>query len=177
MKEIWKPVLGYPNYQVSNLGRVKSVHRRWFGTNTTEIILTPIFIGSPKYPHVRLYENKKHMTIRVSRLVYSTFVGPIPDKMVIDHKDHNVLNNNTENLRLATYSQNSCNQKLKNGKTTRGIWFARRPGRADRWRAQITHQGKNYKLGSYVTQEEAQEAYNKASEMLHKEFGVKGHVN
>jgi len=108
MKEVWKVVLGYPNYQVSNLGRVRSVHRRWFGTNTKELILTPIFIGSPKYPHVRLYENKKYMTIRVSRLVYSTFVGPIPDKMVIDHKDHNILNNNVENLRLATYSQNSC---------------------------------------------------------------------
>lgn len=42
----------------------------------------------------------------VHRLVYETYVGEIPEKMVIDHIDGNRANNNLSNLQLTTQSKN-----------------------------------------------------------------------
>lgn len=50
-----------------------------------------------------LIDNKPYS---VHRLVYETFVGPIPERMVIDHIDGNKENNNVENLRCITQSEN-----------------------------------------------------------------------
>ena len=49
--------------------------------------------------------NKKNF-YRLHRLVWETFVGPIPKGLVIHHKDHNKSNNKLSNLQLVTSSQN-----------------------------------------------------------------------
>ena len=49
--------------------------------------------------------NKKKF-YRLHRLVWETFVGPIPKGLVIHHKDHNKGNNSLKNLSLVTYREN-----------------------------------------------------------------------
>jgi hypothetical protein len=49
---------------------------------------------------------KKKMFYRLHRLVWETFVGPIPKGLLVHHKDHNKANNSLKNLSLVTYSQN-----------------------------------------------------------------------
>lgn len=64
------------------------------------------------YGYLRIGVSKpKPMKIRVHRLVYETFKGPIPDGMEIDHFDTNKENNSLDNLILCSHKEN-CNNKL-----------------------------------------------------------------
>lgn len=119
-KEIWKDVVGYEGYyQVSNLGRVRSVDRivkGCFGStqHKKSIILSPA-INTAGYYSVALVRNAKSKSYRVHRLVAEAFL-PNPNSLpVINHKDENKLNNSVENLEWCTYSYNTTynNSMLK----------------------------------------------------------------
>lgn len=72
-------------------------------------------------PVVRLTSNnvrKKHV---VSRLVYKTFVGEIPNGYQIDHKDNNPENNHFENLQILTARENSIKRSYDNNKKKIGF--------------------------------------------------------
>ena len=60
------------------------------------------------YLRVNLSQNNKQHQLSVHRLVYETFIGPIPKDMLIDHIDGNRANNKLNNLRLVTQSENMC---------------------------------------------------------------------
>lgn len=62
-----------------------------------------------RYWYVNLTRDGTKKDYMVHRLVYMTFVGPIPDGMVIDHIDGNTRNNSVNNLRCVTLSQNRQN--------------------------------------------------------------------
>ena len=117
-REIWKPIPGYEGlYQVSNLGRVKSLNYRHTGK---EGILSP-GKNTQGYYHVILAKNGKHKIFRVHRLVYEAFNGPIPDGMQINHNDEVKTNNNLENLSLVTCKENinwgTRNERMINNRT------------------------------------------------------------
>lgn len=99
MKEIWKEVLGCEGYKVSNLGRAKSLNYRRTGE---EHILKLNKCGvNHAYRSVRIGSTRL-----VHRLVWEAFNGPIPEGMVINHKDENPSNNNLDNLMLCSQSEN-----------------------------------------------------------------------
>lgn len=85
-----------------------------------------------------------------------------------DHKDLNTLNNQKDNLRVCTRSENNRNKnKKKNGKHKyMGVFLSSR----NRSGAQITHNGKHIHIGIYKTIEEAALAYNEVKVKLHGEF-------
>lgn len=62
-----------------------------------------------RYWYVCLAHNGVKKYYRLHRLVYKTFVGDIPNGMVIDHIDGNRDNNNVSNLRCVTVSENRKN--------------------------------------------------------------------
>jgi hypothetical protein len=93
-----------------------------------------------------------------------------PDGMERDHKDRNGLNNQKNNLRICTRSQNACNRrKQTNGVTSKfiGVAFHARTGK---YQANIQVNGKPKYLGLFKTQEEAATVRNKAAQDLHGEF-------
>lgn len=97
MKEIWKDIKGYETlYQVSNLGRVKSIK------NGRNRLLKPALISSGYY-QVQL-QNRRFL---IHRLVAEAFIKAIPEGYVVDHIDRNKLNNNVDNLRIITRAKNS----------------------------------------------------------------------
>ena len=113
MKEVWKNISGYEGlYQVSNLGRVKSLDR---GTRSGRgryarkgQILKPYKNGSG-YLRVDLYKNdgtKQRKTIH--RLVCEAFLSNPNNLPEINHKDENKENNAVSNLEWCTPKQN-CN--------------------------------------------------------------------
>ena len=65
------------------------------------------------YYRIILSKNNKKKTFQFHRLIYEAHFGTIPEKMLIDHIDMDKQNNNIENLRLATLSQNMWNSKTK----------------------------------------------------------------
>lgn len=103
MEEIWKEIKGYPNYQVSNMGRVKSLGKS--KTWKTERI-RKAKIGSNGYISIDLWKNGKEKRFSVHRLVAEAFI-PNPNNLPqVNHKDENKQNNCAENLEWCSAEYN-----------------------------------------------------------------------
>lgn len=93
--EIWRDVVGYEGlYQVSNLGRVKSLPRATTKGKTLKIQINP----ENKYCYVGLCRDNKKATKRVHVLVANAFLGVNLNKLQVNHIDGNKANNNVKNL-------------------------------------------------------------------------------
>jgi len=109
MMEIWKDINGYEGlYQVSNLGRVKSLER--YKQNHSKLQLIPEKIKSKRidaqgYELVDLYNKSKQKTIRVHRLVAETFISNYGNEDTVNHKDGNKTNNKVVNLEWASFEE------------------------------------------------------------------------
>lgn len=117
MDEIWKDIPGYEGmYQVSDLGRVKSVSRKDArGRNRKERILqnNPNASG---HHQVKLYKDGNTKYPYVHRMVLEAFVGPPPkEKPNALHCDDDPSNNKLENLRWGSQSENR-NDAVRNGR-------------------------------------------------------------
>ncbi|MGA2916774.1 MAG: HNH endonuclease [Sedimentisphaerales bacterium] len=90
---------------------------------------------------------------------------------IVDHKDHNTLNNSRENLRLATKSQNISNRKKKKGCSSKykGVSYRREKRK---WEAYICYNGTDKHLGNFENEEAAAKAYDKAAKEYFGEFAV-----
>lgn len=111
MEEVWKDIEGYEGlYQVSNLGRIKSVKRIVNCKNEAKLsIKEKILIqakGTRGYKFVRLSKNNKSKTIRVHKIVAKAFIPNKNNGKVINHLDCNVENNCVSNLEWCTQSEN-----------------------------------------------------------------------
>lgn len=94
--EIWKDAPGFPGYQVSNAGRVRSFYR----------VLAPDSVKG--YYRVRLYRNGRVYRIFIHRLVAMAFV-PNPDGLPqINHKNEIKIDNRAENLEWCTAKYNNA---------------------------------------------------------------------
>lgn len=107
--EEWRPIKGYEGlYEVSNLGRVRSLPNRGTPGRFNEgKIRIPQKRG--RYLFVSLYKNGKGKAYSIHRLVAAAFVPNPNNYSVVDHWDTNPYNNCAENLRWVTHSQNSKN--------------------------------------------------------------------
>lgn len=105
--EEWRQIPGYPDYEVSNRGRVKS-WRKWNGGPAPRI-LKPQLRGG--YLCVNLFRQPRRQESRaVHHLVMLAFVGPRPSGPmgeVIRHLDGDCFNNQLDNLAYGTFAENS----------------------------------------------------------------------
>ena len=99
--EVWRPVVGFEGYyMVSNLGRIKSLHKRYEG-----LILTPYDEGHG-YRMVDLYKDNIKQKCRVHRLVAMAFIPNPLNKREVDHINFIRHDNRACNLRWATSKEN-----------------------------------------------------------------------
>ena len=114
MKEVWKPIEGYEGlYEVSNLGRVRSLDR---------VVYRP-YKGHPHWPmrikgkllscgtdrggySFVILQNKSKSCRLVHRLVAGAFMLNTESKEEINHIDGNKKNNCVTNLEFCTPSEN-----------------------------------------------------------------------
>ena len=121
MEEIWKDIEDYEGYQVSNLGRVRSLDRyNSRGYWIKGCILKPI-MDKKGYLTVGLSKNNQRKAFKVHRLVALHFIPNIENKPEIDHintikTDNTVflnedgsVNYDKTNLRWVTPKENSNN--------------------------------------------------------------------
>ena len=156
MEEIWKDIIGYEgSYQVSNLGRVKSLKRY---RNCNDNILKAC-TDSKGYKQVLLCINNKKETIKVHQLVAISFLGHIRCgyKLVINHKDFNILNNAVDNLEIVTARENSNKKHIISSSKYVGVTYNKR---LKKWNAQIFFKGKLKDLGTFINEEDAKYSYD-----------------
>lgn len=122
-----------------------------------------IYCNLDRDGYIRVRRNNKEY--RAHRIIWELFNGPIPEGMLIDHKDGDKFNNRIDNLRLATRQQNNVNS-VSRTKLPKGI---SKVGK-DKYRVRITIDGKQTHIGIYPSIEEAKAVYDSLAFGLHGEF-------
>ena len=97
--EEWKLIKEFPNYKISNMGRV-------INKNTNRLLRPALSYAG--YYEVHLWKDRKGTTKRIHQLVYKTFAEDENlSGYVINHKDGNKKNNNFLNLEKITPQENN----------------------------------------------------------------------
>lgn len=161
-KEIWKDIPNYEGfYQASNLGRIKSLSRlKWNGkvyAKYKEIILKQSKDG-PGYLTVMLCKHSNIKRYKTHQLVAMAFLGHKPNgyKLVINHINHNKLDNIVENLEIVTQRENANKKHIKSTSKYLGVSRCRQ---TNKWRACIREGNKVIHIGRYTDELDAHLAY------------------
>ena len=121
MEEIWKDVEGYDGkYQVSNIGRVKSLWDR--GVKREKIL--SLQNHDAGYLRIVLSKDGIAKLYLVHRLVAEAFIDNPNNYEFVNHKDEDKKNNSVENLEWCTKSYNTI--YYLNKKPERKIEYAKR---------------------------------------------------
>lgn len=105
--EEWKVVEEAKRYSVSNKGRV------WDNKRDVEVSKVITGVKGNQYHYVNLQTDEHGRKLRkVSRLVAKAFIPNTRGVPVVDHIDRDKLNDNVNNLRWVTYSENSRNMDI-----------------------------------------------------------------
>lgn len=104
-EEVWKPVVGYENlYEVSNLGRVRTIPKKGFNKQVTRKTGLDVRTG---YTTIMLRKNNVLRTKRIHSLVVEAFLGiKTNKKLVANHINGNKRDNRLENLELISQKEN-----------------------------------------------------------------------
>lgn len=132
--ENWKVINNYPNYSISDNGRVQN-------DKTCKIMI--IQLDRRGYHRIGLRNGVKQKKFMVHLLVFDHFDGTPRNGRTVDHKDTDKNNNHISNLRLATNKQQNGNRGMMNNNTSgyQGVTWKENK---HLWRAQIawTENGK-----------------------------------
>ena len=131
MNEEWRPIEGYEGlYEVSNLGRVRSVDRYVKSKGESYWLRKGKMLSPAKdkngYLKVNLSCNGKNNIIRVHRLVAEAFIPAIEGLSEVNHKDEDKTNNRVENLEWCDRKYNNNYgtkiERQKNTNIQNGFW-------------------------------------------------------
>lgn len=114
--EIWKPIWGFPDYEISSFGNVRS----WKPANQyspkpkTPKLLSLVFNKKRGYVYCNLRNLEgRRCFVSVHRMVAFAFIPNEYSFPEVNHKDKNRLNNHVENLEWCTEEQNSIHANGK----------------------------------------------------------------
>lgn len=110
------------------------------------------------------YINKKR--IKLHRYI----LNQMNNKIMVDHKNCNTLDNRKENLRCCSQNENqrNCRMHIDNKTGFKGVYYQKN---AKKYHAQITVNSKTIYLGLFINPQDAHAAYCEASKKYHGEFG------
>lgn len=116
-EEIWEPVPGFSNYEISSQGRLRVLDRHMLTSNGQ----TRFYKGGLIAPCRNQHGHLKVMLVRTAgrkeprylhQLVMLAFVGPCPANHEVAHCDGNPSNNALSNLRYATPAENNADKQM-----------------------------------------------------------------
>lgn len=159
--EVWMPIKGYFNYQISSFGRVKNMKRNK---------ILQCSIQTTGYSQVCLLgtDGEQRMLL-VHRLVADAFLENPLNKQCVDHIDSDHLNNHIENLRFATHRENAMNRCKRGASSSRfkGVNY-HEPSK--KWVVHITVTGRCLHLGVFDDEEEAGRKYDEEARKYFRDY-------
>jgi hypothetical protein len=108
VKEEWKQINDFTNYEVSTLGKVRN-------SNTGRVLKLTCKGG---YLFTGLSKNSDSKTLTVHRLVALAFIDNPENKPQVNHKDKNRANNIVSNLEWSTALENNIHRSINANQTT-----------------------------------------------------------
>ena len=149
--EEWRSINKSLKFEVSNKGRIRNIKG--------EMVIP--FISRCGYKIVPLLEGGKRRLFSVHWLVADNFIDRNRmEKLEIDHKDRNKLNNSVENLRWVTHSVNMKNRDSWNKSSPyKGVYFNKG---MNKYQVKVTVNGKLKHIGTFGDVEKAHNEYVKA---------------
>ncbi len=117
----------------------------------------------PKTSYVR--RNKKLENGRMSGIEMHREIMKPSKGLLVDHINHNGLDNRKSNLRTCTHSQSLANRSFGGKSKYKGVYYTKTG-----WSTQITHNKKNNYLGIFKNEVEAAKCYDEAAKRLHGKF-------
>jgi len=161
-EEIWKDVPNYVGYyQVSNLGRVKSLSRKINNGKSfyisKEKILKPA-TDKNGYINVALCMHSILKSIKVHQLVAMAFLGHerCGMKLVIDHINDIKSDNNVDNLQIVSNRFNVRKTQGDASSNYKGVYWSKT---SKKWVAQIKINGRQINLGHFINEIDAHNMY------------------
>lgn len=117
-QEIWKTINKFEKYEISNFGNLRN--------KITKNILKP----SIKSGYLCLCignDNGYRKSVKIHRIVAQNFIPNPENKETVNHKDHNRLNNNVNNLEWATTTEQNnhkrkCKKEIQELVSSRPVW-------------------------------------------------------
>ena len=109
--EVWKDIIDYPNYQISNYGRIKSKQR--FSNccyGKQRLLKEKIIVPTPDkkgYLRIMLCKNGNKKRFYIHELVAKTFLDNYDETKIIHHIDYDNQNNNYKNLYICSRSEHT----------------------------------------------------------------------
>ncbi len=94
--EVWLPIKGFNDYQISNLGNLKGKRGKYLKPQKQN-----------GYQAICLDKKRK----LIHRIVAENFIGDIPKRYCVAHLDGNRANNKLENLKICSYLENESHKK------------------------------------------------------------------
>ncbi|GAA1720478.1 NUMOD4 motif-containing HNH endonuclease [Dietzia cercidiphylli] len=117
--EEWRPVVGYEGiYEIMIDGRVRALDRvitdsvghTYLRRGGEKVVR----VGDSGYCCVTLSQGGRNRTVKVHRLIFEAFVGPIPEGAIVRHLNDVKTDNRLENLALGTHADNR-HDSVRNG--------------------------------------------------------------
>ena len=146
--ETYKLIEGFENYSVSNLGNVKN-------NKTGRVKVATVYKCG--YIRVFMLMNKQKYATTAHILVAKAFIENPENKPCVDHIDNDKSNNNVNNLRWATLSENQHNRSVNKNSSSnaKGVSYHKL---SQKWVAYINIDGIRINLGSFTNIEDAKQA-------------------
>ncbi len=122
----------------------------------------------------KVHYDKREKSFRVfmakkKSVQMSRFIMKAKEDEVVDHINHNTLDNRKCNLRKCTKQQNNFNRVVSRNNLSgyKGVYWSKVD---NKWRSSIRFNGKSYHLGSFENKIKAAKSYNKKAKELFGEF-------
>jgi hypothetical protein len=163
MDEIWKDIPEYHGlYQVSDLGNIKSLDRIVIASSGVSRHykskkIKP-YCNNNGYLQLALSKRNIITTKNIHKLVAIVFLNHIPCgfNKVVNHINHNKLDNRAVNLEVISHRKNTSQDHIKSTSKYVGVHWSKQKRR---WKSRIYLNGKEISLGMHKDEISAHNAY------------------